>query len=69
VQLADRRAPRKFTSARRTLFCKALQFQKVGRYLQQIPRPGKHKPITDLISGLWRVSLMLALNCSLLNTE
>jgi hypothetical protein len=43
----------------------------ISGILPQIPRRGKHKSlrITDLISALWKVNLMLALNRSLLKRE
>jgi hypothetical protein len=56
LQLADRCTPWKFTNGAVNFVLHALQFQ--------IPRLGKHV-ITDLISALWRVTLMLALNRSL----
>jgi hypothetical protein len=59
----------KFPTVWRTLFCRRITL--IGGCLPLIPRLDKHKydVITDLISALWRVSLMLALKCTLLNME
>jgi hypothetical protein len=40
-----------------------------GEHQPQVPRRGKQKSLLILINDLWMVSLMLALNPSLLNRE
>jgi hypothetical protein len=59
--------PQKFTNGMENLVLQVLQFQKVD-ICHKFPG-GASKVITDLISALWRVSLMLAFNRSLLNRE
>jgi hypothetical protein len=57
----------KFPMVRSTLFCRRCDFE--SQVSAANSQAGQTYVITDLIGSLWRVSLMLALNRSLLNGD
>jgi hypothetical protein len=57
----------KFPMVRRTLFCRCCNF---SRWLSATnSQVGQVQVITVLTTALWRVNLMLLLNCSFLNRD
>jgi hypothetical protein len=65
VHLTDRCAYWKFINCSENLFCKPCNFKRWEFVAKS--HVGQAEAITELISALWRTSLMLTLNCSLLN--